>query len=109
MPYLYLSIAIVAEVIATTALKATGNFTRPLPSVVVVVCYGVAFYFLARCLTVLPVGIAYAIWAGLGVVLVTLLGVVVYRQRLDWPALLGVGLIVAGVLVINLYSRTVVH
>jgi len=109
MPYLYLSIAIFAEVVATTALKATENFTHPLPSVVVVVGYGVAFYFLARCLAVLPVGIAYAIWSGLGVVLVTLLGVVIYRQRLDWPAVLGVGLIVAGVLVINLYSRTVVH
>jgi len=109
MPYLQLTIAIFAEVVATTALKATAGFTRPGPSIVVVVGYGVAFYFLARCLAVLPVGIAYAIWSGLGVVLVTLLGVVVYRQRLDWPALLGMGLILAGVLVINLFSHTVGH
>lgn len=109
MPYLYLTIAVFAEVVATTALKAADGFTRPIPSVVVVVGYGVAFYFLSRCLEVLPVGIAYAIWSGLGVVLVTILGVVIYRQHLDLAAVLGVGLILAGVVVINLFSRAVPH
>lgn len=109
MPYLLLTIAIFAEVVATSALKASESFTRPLPTLVVVVGYSVAFYFLSRCLAVLPVGIAYAIWSGLGVVLITLLGVVIYQQKLDLPAILGVGLILAGVVVINLFSNSVPH
>jgi small multidrug resistance pump len=102
--YLYLAIAIVAEVIGTSALKAAEGFTRPLPSLVVVVGYGAAFYFLSLALKTIPVGIAYAIWSGVGVALITLIGWVVFRQRLDAAALAGVTLIVAGVVVIQFFS-----
>lgn len=105
MSYLYLSIAIVCEVIATTALKAADGFTRPLPSLIVVVGYAVAFYCLSLTLRTLPVGIAYAIWSGVGIALISVAGVWLYDQRLDLPALLGMGLILAGVLVINLFSQ----
>jgi len=107
--YLYLGIAIVAEVAATTALKASEGFTRLLPSIGVVVGYAIAFYGLALTLRTLPVGVAYAIWSGVGIVLVSLLGWLVYRQTLDAAALLGMGLIIAGVLVINLFSTTAGH
>ncbi|OBS09283.1 DMT family transporter [Acidihalobacter prosperus] len=109
MAYVYLMVAILSEVVATTALKAAAGFTRPLPSLIVVIGYGTAFYCLSQVLRSLPVSITYAIWSGLGIVLVTLAGAVVYRQVPDGPAWIGMGLIVAGVLVINLYSRTVVH
>jgi small multidrug resistance pump len=102
--YLYLAIAIVAEVIGTSALKAAEGFTRLLPSLVVIAGYGTAFYFLSLALKVIPVGIAYAIWSGVGVALVTLIGWIVFRQRLDAPALAGVALIVAGVVVIHVFS-----
>lgn len=104
MSYLYLAIAIVAEVIGTSALKAAEGFTRPLPSLVVVVGYGAAFYFLSLALKAIPVGIAYAIWSGVGVALITLIGWVVFKQRLDAPALVGLALIVAGVVVIQFFS-----
>jgi small multidrug resistance pump len=104
MSYLYLAIAIVAEVIGTSALKATEGFTRPLPSLVVVIGYGTAFYFLSLTLKVIPVGIAYAIWSGVGVALITLIGWVLFKQRLDAPALAGLALIVAGVVVIHFFS-----
>jgi len=104
MSYLYLVIAIVAEVIGTSALKATEGFTRPLPSLVVVVGYAAAFYFLSLTLKVIPVGIAYAIWSGVGVALITLIGWVLFKQRLDAPALAGLALIVAGVVVIQVFS-----
>jgi small multidrug resistance pump len=104
MSYLYLAIAIVAEVIGTSALKAAEGFTRPLPSLVVIVGYGAAFYFLSLALKVIPVGIAYAIWSGVGVALITLIGWVLFKQRLDAPALAGVALIVAGVVVIQFFS-----
>jgi len=104
MPYLYLAIAIVAEVIGTSALKAAEGFTRPLPSLVVIAGYGVAFYFLSLSLKTIPVGIAYAIWSGVGVALITLIGWIVFKQRLDAPALAGLALIVAGVVVIQVYS-----
>ncbi len=107
--YLYLGIAIVAEVAATTALKSSEGFTRPWPVVAVVVGYSVAFYFLALTLKTMPTGIAYAIWSGVGIVLISLLGWVVHRQALDLPALLGMGLILAGVLVINLFSKSAAH
>lgn len=106
MPYLYLAIAIIAEVVGTSALKAAHGFTRPLPSLVVVLGYGVAFYFLSLALTAIPVGVAYAIWSGVGVVLITLIGWLVFRQSLDRPALLGVALILAGVVVIKLSAMT---
>ncbi|WP_233279536.1 DMT family transporter [Acidihalobacter yilgarnensis] len=95
--------------IATTALKSAAGFTRPLPSAIVVLGYGTAFYCLSLVLRSLPVSITYAIWSGLGIVLVTLAGALVYKQIPDLAAWIGMGLIIAGVLVINLYSRTVVH
>lgn len=104
MSYLFLAIAIVAEVIGTSALKAAEGFTRPLPSMIVAVGYGVAFYFLSLALKVIPVGIAYAIWSGVGVALITLIGWWMFRQRLDLPALVGIAMIVGGVVVIQLSS-----
>ncbi|RYU63204.1 QacE family quaternary ammonium compound efflux SMR transporter [Methylolobus aquaticus] len=107
--YLYLGIAIVAEVVATSALKSAEGFTRLWPSLLVFAGYAVAFFFLSLTLDSIPVGIAYAIWSGVGVVLVSLLGWLLYQQALDTPALIGVALIVAGVIVINLYSNAVRH
>lgn len=104
--YLYLAIAIVAEVTATVALKATNSFTRLGPSVVVVIGYGAAFYFLSLCLRTLAVGIVYAIWSAAGIVLITLLAWLLYGQRLDLPAAIGMLLIVAGVVIIQLFSKT---
>ncbi|WMT89669.1 SMR family transporter [Pelagibacterium sp. H642] len=105
MTYLYLLCAIVAEVVATSALRATNGFTNLLPSIIVVVGYAAAFYFLSLTLRALPVGIAYAIWSGLGIVLISIVGWVVYKQALDLPAVVGMGLIIAGVIVINAFSR----
>jgi len=105
----HLVIAIVAEVIATTALKAANGFTVLVPSVIVVAGYVTAFYFLSLTLKVMPVGVTYAIWAGLGVVLVAVFGAIIYRQVPDLWAILGIGLIMAGVIIINLLSKTVTH
>ena len=107
--WLAISIAIIAEVIATTSLKASREFTLLVPSVVVVIGYSVAFYFMTISLRVLPVGIMYAIWSGVGMVLVSLLGWFMYKQALDFPAILGLGLIITGVIVINLFSNVVHH
>jgi len=107
--WLILGIAIVSEVIATSALKASDGFTRLLPSVIVVVGYGIAFYCLALVLRTLPVGIVYAIWSGVGVALIALVGWLLYGQTLDLPAVVGIGLIVAGVAVLNVCSKTVAH
>ncbi len=107
MPYLYLAIAILAEVIGTSALKASEGFTRVWPSMVVAVGYGVAFYFLSLALKTIPVGVAYAIWSGVGVALITLIGWVVFHQKLDAPALIGIAMIVAGVVVIQFFSGSV--
>lgn len=105
-PWWALAVAIVSEVIATSALKAADGFTRLAPSVVVVVGYGTAFYFLSLALKSVPVGIAYAIWSGVGIVLLSLIGWVLYGQRLDAPALTGMALIVAGVVILQLFSRS---
>ena len=107
--WLALAIAICGEVIATTALKASNEFTRLVPSIVVVLGYGTAFYFMAISMRVLPVGIMYAIWSGLGIVLVSLIGWMVYKQTLDLPSIIGMGLIISGVIVINLFSKSVGH
>ena len=107
--YLYLGLAIIAEVIGTTALKASDSFTRPLPSLVTVGCYALSFYLLTFSLRVLPTGIAYAIWSGVGIVLISVISWVVYQQRLDLPAIAGLALIIAGVAVINLFSKSVGH
>ena len=107
--YLFLLVSILAETAATTALKASDGFTRLVPSLVVVVGYGIAFAFLSLTLRTIPVGVAYAIWSGVGIVLVSLLGWLVYGQSLDAPALVGMALILAGVLVMNLFSGTAPH
>lgn len=109
MGYLYLTIAIIAEVIATNALKASEEFTKLVPSIIVVVGYGAAFYFLALVLQVIPVGIAYAIWAGMGIVLVAIVAALVFKQIPDVPAIVGMVLIISGVVVINVFSKTVYH
>ena len=109
MAYLYLAIAIIAEVIATSALKASAEFTKLVPSIVVVVGYCVAFYFLTLVLRSIPIGISYAIWSGLGIVLISLVGIFVYKEIPDTPALIGMALIIAGVVVINLFSKTTAH
>ena len=106
---MYLAVAIVAEVIATSALKASEGFSRLVPSLVVVAGYGIAFFCLSLTLRTIPVGIVYAIWSGVGIVLIALAGYFVFGQVLDAPALIGMGLIVAGVLVINLFSRSAAH
>jgi small multidrug resistance pump len=106
---LFLSIAIVSEVIGTSALKATGEFTRLWPSVIVVVSYFLAFYFLTLTLRTIPIGIAYAIWSGVGVALITLVGWLFYKQTLDMPAFIGITFIVAGVVVLNVFSKAVPH
>lgn len=109
MVWLYLSIAIGAEVMATTALKFSESFTRPFPSILVVVGYGAAFFFLSKVLNHMPISIAYAIWSGVGVALVGLVGWLWLGQKLDMPALIGIGMIIGGVLVINLFSQTASH
>lgn len=106
---MYLTMAIVAEVIATTMLKASEGFTRLWPSLLVVLGYGVAFWGLSMVVKSMPLGIVYAIWSGMGIVLVSVAAVFVYQQKLDWPAIVGMGLIIAGVLVINLLSKSSVH
>ena len=107
--YVYLGIAIVAEVIATTALKASDGFSQLWPSVVTVLGYGVAFYCLALTLRIVPTGVAYALWSGVGIVLISVAGWIVFKQRLDMPAIIGMGLIIAGVVVINVFSNSVRH
>jgi small multidrug resistance pump len=107
--YVFLAIAIVAEVIATSALKASQGFSQLMPSILVVVGYGVAFFFLSLTLRTIPVGIAYAIWSGAGIVLVSLIGFALYGQKLDVWAIVGIGLIIAGVMVINLLSKSTAH
>lgn len=108
-PHFALSLAIIAEVVATSALKAADGFTRVVPSIIVVVGYGATFYLLSRVLTTIPVGIAYAIWSGAGIVLVALAAWALYGQRPDAAGFAGMGLIVAGVLVLNLVSKTSTH
>ncbi|QXX94478.1 multidrug efflux SMR transporter SsmE [Serratia marcescens] len=107
--FVYLTMAIVAEVIATTMLKASEGFTRLWPSLLVVLGYSVAFWGLSMVVKSMPLGIVYAIWSGMGIVLVSIAAVFVYQQKLDWPAIVGMGLIIAGVLVINLLSKASVH
>lgn len=109
MTYIYLSVAIIAEVIATSALKASNEFTRLLPSLVVTGGYATAFYFMTLTLRTLPVGITYAIWSGLGIVLITAIGAIFYKEIPDIPAIIGMGLIISGVIIIHTYSSNVPH
>lgn len=107
--WLFLGVAIAAEVIATTALKSSDGFSKLWPSLLVVTGYGIAFYALSMTLHSIPLGVAYAIWSGLGIVLVSVLALLIYDQHLDLPAIIGIGLIILGVIVINLFSKTSVH
>lgn len=108
-PWLLLSVAIIAEVFGTSFLKSSQGLTRPYPVLAVVFGYGISFYFLSLTLEAIPVGIAYAVWSGVGLVLVTLVGWLVYDQILDWPAIIGVGMILTGVLVLNVFSSVATH
>lgn len=109
MAKIYLLIAIVAEVIATSALKASDGFTKALPLAIVFCGYAIAFYFLSLSLKTIPVGIAYAIWSGAGIILIALVAMLLYKQVPDTPAIIGMLLIIAGVLVLNLFSKTSGH
>lgn len=108
-PWMQLGLAIVAEVVATSALKASAGFTRLCPSVLCAVGYALAFYLLSLVMRTLPTGVVYAVWSGLGIVLIAAVGWVMFGQKLDVPALIGMGLIVAGVAVIQLFSKTAAH
>jgi small multidrug resistance pump len=109
MNHLFLFVAVIFEVIATSTLKATDGFTRLWPSLITIGGYALAFYFLSLPVRTIPVGIVYALWCGIGIVLVTFVGWVVLKQPLDGAALAGIGLILAGVVTINLFSKTVIH
>jgi small multidrug resistance pump len=109
MNWLYLAVAIASEVMATSALKASNGFTRPYPSLLVVTGYCLAFFFLSLTLQTIPLGIAYAVWSGIGIVLISLAGLVLYGQQLDAAAVVGIALIIAGVIVLNMFSRSGVH
>lgn len=107
--YVYLFCAVIAETIGTTALQASQQFTRFWPSVLVVLAYGLAFYLLSLTLKFMPVGVMYAIWSGLGIVFIAIIGWLVFSQRLDLPAVIGMALIIAGIVVIQLFSQTTPH
>ena len=107
--YVALIAAIVAETIGTSALQASHQFTRLVPSLVVVVAYALSFYLLAMALKVMPVGVVYAIWSGLGIVLIAIAGFVIFGQKLDLAAIIGLTLIIAGVVVLHVFSRTTPH
>ena len=109
MTYLYLLVAIVAEVIATSFLKQSSGFTRLAPSVVTIAGYAIAFFFLSLTLRSMNVGVAYAIWSGLGIVLITAIAWMFYGEKIDAAAMAGMGLIIAGVIVMNLFSKTISH
>ena len=109
MKYLYLSLAIISEVIGSSFLNASNQFTKLVPSVVVVLAYASAFYFFSLALKYIPLGVAYAIWGGLGIVLTCVVSIVVFKTKLDLPAILGILLIVSGVIVLNFFSKTNSH
>ncbi len=109
MPYLYLAIAVAFETIGTSAMQASHQFTRLWPSVLVVVGYAISFYFMALTLRYMPVGIVYALWSGLGIILIALIGYSIFGQKLDLPAIAGLGLIIAGIVVIQLFSNATAH
>jgi small multidrug resistance pump len=109
MKWIYLSVAILAEVIATSALKSAEGFTKIIPSAMVVLGYGVSFFFLSLTLKSIPVGIAYAIWSGIGITLISVIGFFIYKQSLDVPSIVGISFIIAGVIIINLFSKNLLH
>ena len=107
--WLFLLVAIISEVVATSALKESESFSRLWPSVIVVVGYGLAFYLLSLTLKTIPIGIAYAIWSGLGMALIALVGCVMFKQNLDAPAIIGIVMIVGGVIIMNVFSKSISH
>lgn len=109
MHYVYLFMAVLAETIGTSALQASAQFTRLWPSVLVVVAYAVSFYLLSLTLRYMPVGIMYAMWSGLGIVLIAIIGWLVFQQRLDLPAVIGLAMIIGGIVVIQVFSTTATH
>ncbi|WP_025143012.1 DMT family transporter [Pedobacter jeongneungensis] len=109
MKYLFLSLAIISEVIGSSFLNASNQFTKLIPSTVTVVAYLLCFYFLSIALKSIPLGTAYAIWGGLGIVLTAIISVVVFKNKLDLPAIIGISLIVAGVVVLNVFSKSTSH
>jgi small multidrug resistance pump len=109
MGYLYLAVAIVAEVAGTAALKASAEFTKLAPSIIVAVGYAIAFFFLALTLRTIPVGIAYAVWSGAGIALLVVAGAVIFDEIPDTAAIVGVGFILAGVVIVNTMSLTTAH
>ena len=109
MAYFYLGLAILAEIVATSTLKASEEFTKLVPSVIVLIGYGVSFYFMSLTLRTFPVGVTYAVWSGIGIVALAVVGAVFYMEIPDLPAIIGMGLIAAGVIVIPLFSTTVIH
>jgi small multidrug resistance pump len=109
MKWIFLSVAIIAETIATSALKYSIGFKNIIPSIAVIICYLTAFYFFSLTLKQIPVGIAYAIWSGVGIVLITTFGFIIFKQTLDIPAFIGITLIIIGVIIFNLFSKTISH
>lgn len=107
--YAWLGLAIVAEVIATTALKASDSFSKLWPSLITAVGYSFAFWCLSHSMKTVPVGVGYAIWSGVGIVLITAIAWVLFKQKLDLPAMIGMGMILAGVVVINVFSKSAGH
>ncbi|MCC9063075.1 QacE family quaternary ammonium compound efflux SMR transporter [Flavobacterium piscis] len=107
--FFFLGIAIIFEIIATSALKKSEQFTQIIPSIITIVGYFAAFYFLSFAIRTIPVGIAYAIWSGVGIVLITIIGAVFFKQIPDLPAIIGLALIMIGVVVINVFSKTTAH
>lgn len=107
--FVFLFLAIIVEICATTALKTSEQFTKLIPSVITIVGYAISFYLLSHSLKTIPMGIAYAIWSGAGIVLISLIGYFVFKQHLDLPAIIGLGFIVLGVIIINVFSKSVSH
>jgi small multidrug resistance pump len=109
MKYLFLTLAIIFEVVGSSFIKASDGFTKWFPATIVAVAYLICFYFLSLALKTIPLGIAYAIWGGMGIVLTAIISVLVFKQKLDIPAIIGIVLIVAGVVVMNFFSKTAIH
>jgi len=109
MAYLYLAIAIISEVIGTSALKASHEFTKIIPSIIVLVGYSLAFYFMTLTLRTIPIGITYAIWSGAGIVLVALVGIILYKETPNIPTIIGMAFIIIGIMIIHFFSKTINH
>lgn len=109
LAYGFLAIAIVSEVTGATFLAKSEGFSKPLPTIITMICYGIAFYFLSQVIKIIPLGIAYAIWSGVGIVLTAIIGYFILGNKLDLPAIVGMSLIVLGVIVINLFSHSATH